>query len=201
MSDIALLITGVITTGQVPPPNLLGQPVIQLDNGVERSIQGSLSDVVPTTEVTPPEFMQSHGTSEVACRVIAPENVTNKVLLASTLLPHFPAATEDFSSMNSLESYPRIADKPPVRRQQRGNNRPMANVRFYSSPGLPTIGFGSRGLSVRVLQKLLQSNGYPIQVDGMFGALTEAAVKAFQNQRNLAVDGIVGQNTWLELTE
>ncbi|MHC5821712.1 MAG: peptidoglycan-binding domain-containing protein, partial [Nostoc sp.] len=33
-----------------------------------------------------------------------------------------------------------------------------------------------------------------------YGALTETAVKAFQNQQNLGVDGIVGQQTWRTLT-
>ncbi|MBF1991786.1 MAG: peptidoglycan-binding protein [Fischerella thermalis M58_A2018_009] len=69
------------------------------------------------------------------------------------------------------------------------------------SPALPILGFGHTGDTVRVLQRLLRSNGYRIQVDGIFGALTESAVKAFQNRRNLVADGIVGQRTWRELTK
>ncbi|MEO0967900.1 MAG: peptidoglycan-binding domain-containing protein [Cyanobacteria bacterium J06639_18] len=65
---------------------------------------------------------------------------------------------------------------------------------------LPTVRFGSSGSSVRVLQRLLSSNGYFISVDGSFGALTETAVKAFQEQRGLVTDGIVGPITWGELT-
>ena len=37
--------------------------------------------------------------------------------------------------------------------------------------------------------------------DGMFGPMTLEAVKQFQRERNLAVDGIVGKNTWAELHE
>lgn len=62
--------------------------------------------------------------------------------------------------------------------------------------GLPTLRFGDTGRSVRVLQKLLRSNGYGVNVDGSFGALTESAVKAFQAQRGLTADGIVGPVTW-----
>jgi len=71
---------------------------------------------------------------------------------------------------------------------------------MYDNQSLPPLGFGNSGVAVRVLQRLLLSNGYSVRVDGMFGALTEAAVKAFQNKRNLVVDGIVGQRTWYELT-
>ncbi len=65
---------------------------------------------------------------------------------------------------------------------------------------LPTLRFGSSGSAVRVLQRLLLSNNYFISVDGSFGAVTETAVKAFQEQRGLIPDGIVGSITWLELT-
>ncbi|GAB1541538.1 hypothetical protein NUACC21_42090 [Scytonema sp. NUACC21] len=66
--------------------------------------------------------------------------------------------------------------------------------------GLPTLRFGSSGNSVRVLQRLLVSNGYFVRIDGSFGALTEAAVRAFQSGRGLNPDGIVGPRTWAELT-
>jgi len=32
--------------------------------------------------------------------------------------------------------------------------------------------------------------------DGMFGPNTEAAVKAYQTQQGLTVDGVVGDRTW-----
>jgi hypothetical protein len=78
--------------------------------------------------------------------------------------------------------------------------KPNLKPKFINQ-NLPTLGFGSSGVSVKVLQRLLLSNGYAVRVDGVFGALTESAVKAFQNRRNLGVDGVVGSRTWRELTK
>jgi len=61
----------------------------------------------------------------------------------------------------------------------------------------PTIRMGSRGEAVRELQQLLLSHGYsPGPIDSIFGPLTESAVMAFQKDRGLVVDGIVGPITW-----
>ena len=38
-----------------------------------------------------------------------------------------------------------------------------------------------------------------LDVDGIFGPKTEEAVRAFQANESLAVDGIVGKNTWTAL--
>ncbi|MBW4644590.1 MAG: peptidoglycan-binding protein [Goleter apudmare HA4340-LM2] len=72
-------------------------------------------------------------------------------------------------------------------------------ARTTSNPTLPNLRFGDSGDAVRVLQRLLLNNRYPVKLDGVFGAVTETAVKAFQNQRNLATDGVVGSRTWREL--
>ena len=57
----------------------------------------------------------------------------------------------------------------------------------------PTIRRGSTGNPVRRAQKRLTLGGYDTGgVDGVFGANTEAAVRRFQGDRALTVDGIVG---------
>ena len=50
---------------------------------------------------------------------------------------------------------------------------------------------GSRGNDVKTLQRLLH-----LYEDGIFGKLTEEAVKEFQSAHGLVADGIVGQKTW-----
>lgn len=63
------------------------------------------------------------------------------------------------------------------------------------------VSYGSKGSDVTELQKLLNNNGYNLSVDGDFGAKTQAAVKDYQQKNGLAVDGIVGTNTWGSLTK
>lgn len=60
-----------------------------------------------------------------------------------------------------------------------------------------TIRFGDSGSDVVYLQQRLTSKGYGVgTIDGKFGNKTLEAVKAFQAENNLTVDGIVGINTW-----
>ncbi len=59
---------------------------------------------------------------------------------------------------------------------------------------------GSTGRAVYVLQALLLSHGYGAGgVDGIFGSGTEAAVRDFQYQNALEVDGVAGKQTFGKL--
>lgn len=65
---------------------------------------------------------------------------------------------------------------------------------------LSTIQSGSTGAQVKSLQLLLNGkNSAGLTVDGIAGAKTVAAIKAYQKVKNLTADGIVGINTWTSL--
>ena len=64
----------------------------------------------------------------------------------------------------------------------------------------PTLRMGSRGADVTYLQQNLTAKGYGLgTIDGIFGIKTLEAVRAFQADNGLAVDGIVGAKTWKAL--
>lgn len=55
---------------------------------------------------------------------------------------------------------------------------------------------GSSGDEVTALQNTLSKLGFDVgEADGIFGAKTEAAVKAFQESRDLPADGIYGPDS------
>ncbi|BAY11882.1 peptidoglycan-binding domain-containing protein [Calothrix sp. NIES-2098] len=174
MSEIGLLMTGVLTTGQPSLADLPEQQPLHLENSEQNFIQIQLAHVVPTAQVTPPEFMETDGTS-----------------FATPLSSEFyqEKLVKQLNKERSHHSGYVIADSLTAKARVQNSNSSM-----------PTIRFGSSGVVVRVLQRLLVSHGYGLRIDGAFGPLTEAAVKAFQNRRNITVDGIVGQRTWRELT-
>lgn len=74
--------------------------------------------------------------------------------------------------------------------------RRKAERELFLSGGIeyPTLKRGMSGKAVKELQMLLGINA-----DGIFGCLTETAVRLFQKQHGLTEDGIVGKNTWSEL--
>lgn len=64
-------------------------------------------------------------------------------------------------------------------------------------PPYPLLRRGNSGTYVTFLQQLLESYLIPVgTIDGIFGSRTENAVRQFQQDNNLAVDGLVGNNTW-----
>ena len=80
-------------------------------------------------------------------------------------------------------------EKPPV----------ASNI---CSTNLPVLKKGSKGESVKALQILLIGNGYSCGsygADGSFGNATDIAVRNFQKDKKLVVDGSVGPATWSKL--
>ncbi|MFN6571347.1 iron uptake porin [Dendronalium sp. ChiSLP03b] len=130
MSDISLLMAGVLTAGQTTlPNNLPEQPVIQSDRVVQESKQEQLSQLFPTAEITPPEFVQPDGNLHVTTSTPNKEyqNLLKKVrqksqsqissILSESQDPQTvtdkiqkPESTEEFSP----SPYPSVSNSPPV---------------------------------------------------------------------------------------
>ena len=75
----------------------------------------------------------------------------------------------------------------------------------FGSPACSTGGFPQlkRGSNyVLIAQDDLNTLGYSTNgLDGILGPATQNAVKAYQRSKGLAIDGIVGCNTWRALQE
>lgn len=65
----------------------------------------------------------------------------------------------------------------------------------------PALRRGSHGEAVESLQRMLQGAGYPLAIDGDYGAATELAVMHFQTDSQLKPDGIAGPLTVAALTK
>lgn len=59
----------------------------------------------------------------------------------------------------------------------------------------PVLGYGSTGNYVKVLQSLIG-----VKADGLYGPITDRAVRQYQVSHNLVPDGLVGPLTWGSLT-
>lgn len=75
----------------------------------------------------------------------------------------------------------------------------------YSSENnisFPLLRNGDSGTAVKILQAFLTAYKYNIGnygIDGEFGIDTESAVRQFQKNSEIEVDGIVGKDTWNKL--
>jgi peptidoglycan hydrolase-like protein with peptidoglycan-binding domain len=76
-----------------------------------------------------------------------------------------------------------------------------APCRVVAAPPPPNVQLGDCGPFVIELQTRLNDAGFIIPVDGVYSKKTEDAVKAFQSDRGLTVDGLVGPKTWAKLVE
>lgn len=79
---------------------------------------------------------------------------------------------------------------------------PLTWAKLPADPGTALLKKGSHGAAVTSLQKGLAKYGSPGSAtdpgpaDGKFGPKTAGAVRAYQGERGVTVDGIVGDQTW-----
>lgn len=66
-------------------------------------------------------------------------------------------------------------------------------------PEVIELNRGDDGPFVRIMQHLLRARRFDLKADGIFGPITEQAVRRFQGNQGIVVDGVVGPVTWTRL--
>ncbi len=79
-------------------------------------------------------------------------------------------------------------------------SKPVEGNTGIDTSNYPLTKYGHKNAWVKLLQNALEIRGYSVGPDdGVFGTTTLKAVKQFQKDFNLVVDGVVGTNTWFAL--
>ncbi|MCR4887307.1 MAG: peptidoglycan-binding protein [Clostridiales bacterium] len=122
---------------------------------------------------------------------------------AAQQFPTNPPSTPDNGTINlptgAINNWTTIA---PISTQAGSTAGPVTPPPSRSPSPTPqgSLKLGSTGQEVRQIQQKLKDLGFlKGSVDGDFGEATEKAVKAFQKQYGLTVDGKVGQETMAKL--
>ena len=127
--------------------------------------------------------------------------VSSAVLVTVRLMDAGHSGGSTASSTTTTRSAAPLAEptdaSPYPCRVQRTDGRWYAG---NSSTQQENLAVGDTGPDVAEAQCLLRRAGIsPGGIDGIFGPLTEHAVKAFQKRSGLVVDGMVGPHTWKAL--
>ncbi|MET7482948.1 peptidoglycan-binding protein [Streptomyces sp. NPDC005538] len=153
-------------------------------------------------EPLPPEpAQQPHGGRALRVALVAGSvtlvlAVSSAVLLTIRLMDHSNSGATNRTSAPLAEPTP-TPTSPYTCRVQRSDGRWYAG---NSRTRQVNLAVGSAGPDVAEAQCLLRRAGIsPGGIDGMFGPLTEHAVKEFQRRSGLVVDGMVGPHTWKAL--
>ena len=78
---------------------------------------------------------------------------------------------------------------------------PDTDRNALAAPPLSPLAIGDSGAAVSRLQRMLRHDGHMVMPDGVFGGQTQTAVRHFQRDAGLTVDGIVGRHTWWRLVK
>ena len=124
----------------------------------------------------------------------APETIIQPLNQEAVVVP----SVQPGSSYGYVTVAPNNATSAPIAGTS-ATPRPSPTPKITATPQT-SLKLGSQGQDVRNVQQKLKTLGfYKGTVDGDFGAATETAVKAFQKQYGLTVDGKVGANTMAKL--
>ena len=204
VSALAVLtgaLAGVIVSRQTRQPTVIS------------AARATVSPEVHTTAEPPTTAMSTTATADTTTEVAADPNTD---VAATTPANEAGMAVSDAIRAAALADVPAPSPTPaasratPVARASGTQAQaravaptPTRASRTSASSTYPTLRRGSTGDAVRAVQQIMnyysQCRSLPVAklaVHGIYGPLTEEAVRAFQQQRGLSVDGIVGPTMW-----
>lgn len=223
MNNIKMLMTGILMTEQLSSFNFLNLSITQLDKDMQNWMQNQSYQLIAEAKTASSKSTKLSHNLRIVPLLLKSKSPKSRI---TKIREVFPKKIEKSTNFNSSQDWKNeFSKRKTLTAKQRRNklafiqpkqgnfiNRqnfiPEQNnndifgtsSQNFTTQRLPNISFSSSGVAVKVLQSLLVANGYTVNVDGYFGPLTETAIKAFQEQHNLKVDGIVGTQTWSCLT-
>ncbi|HEU0014899.1 MAG TPA: N-acetylmuramoyl-L-alanine amidase, partial [Longimicrobium sp.] len=152
--------------------------------GIEAENTGSLSDAWPSIQMD----AYHHGVAAILRKIGRGEEFCAAHREYALPKGRKPDPVFDMAAFRSAVGSILAGTVPPL------GLIPASERATAADPGRPTLRRGAQGPLVAELQR-----GLGVEQAGTFGPQTEAAVRAFQRDRGLVPDGIVGPRTWAEL--
>jgi peptidoglycan hydrolase-like protein with peptidoglycan-binding domain len=122
-----------------------------------------------------------------------------------TVLASNPDESEEATATETETATLTATDEPTNTPEPQVTNEPTATASpeptAFVVPDWPLVRVNDEGPLVFAIQHLLRAHGYNLSVDGKFGLQTRGQVVAFQGDKGLATDGIVGPQTWAKLIQ
>lgn len=114
----------------------------------------------------------------------------------------WPFLSSQLDNINTIEHLPTDIEGLTLDMSRFPNDIKISDI-ILNQDNRDLITRGSRGESVKEFQMILKNLGYDLGdfgpngdgVDGVFGRMTKEAIKDFQNDHGLKVDGIIGIET------
>ena len=104
--------------------------------------------------------------------------------------------TRDWHRFARVYNGPAYAKHGYHTRMAAAHRRWMRKLESDGAARREVLKFGDRGSRVKQLQEQLQSKGYVLASDGIFGLATDKELRSFQRDNGLAVSGMAGHAEW-----
>lgn len=181
------------TLDAVPIPNTDYDVIVEAEHGQVGAIGSTTPAQAPSDAVKAIQTaLNAHGYSLDVDGIQGP--LTN-------------AAIRDYQSKNGLtvdgivgpNTWASLNGTPPAPSAPVAPPYPLPGGSYFgpkSGPASSVSGYYSHAADLRVWQAQMSGRGWTITPDGLYGPQTESVTRAFQAQKNLIVDGLIGPSTW-----